>query len=338
LRDAFAVRTAVFPNGPITLDTLHSAVTAAATQGGGWLPLQFNQVCHSTDPNYSSCMASSKPIDDTVLSAFLDWLQNGAPAGVSVKTVRAAIGAPAQPPLPSRTTDVSLTFDDGTASQYRAASILSAHNVHATYYIPSGDIDAGGPGEMTWAQISALAAAGNDIGGHTVDHVNLVGLPYNTAYHEVCDDRARLIQMGFNPVSFAYPEAAFDSQSESIVQACGYQTGRTGGSVSQNGPLYAETEPPKDPYATRALGTTYNGPITLQWLQDAVNAAALHGGGWVQIVFHIVCFQGDSDYGTCMNGYRTVDDATLSAFLDWLQNGAPGGVRVRDVAEVMAGS
>src|SRR5262249_29854674 len=156
------------PNGPITLDTLKNAVINAAGNGGGWLPIPFNQVCDANDPNYASCMASSKPIDDTVLSAFLDWLQNGAPAAVSVKTVRAVMGGPAQPPLPPRPTDVSLTFDDGTASQYRAASILSSHGVHGTYYIPSGDIDAGGPGEMTWQQISDLAAAGNDIGGHTV--------------------------------------------------------------------------------------------------------------------------------------------------------------------------
>jgi peptidoglycan/xylan/chitin deacetylase (PgdA/CDA1 family) len=336
-KDAYAVRTVTPPTGPITLDTLKNAVNTAATQGGGWLPIPFNQVCDQADSTYSSCMAGTKPIDGSVLSAFLDWLQNGAPAGVSVKTVRQVMGAQAQPPLSARTTDVSLTFDDGTKSQYQAASILAGHNVHGTYYIPSGDIDRGDAGAMTWPQITDLAAAGNDIGGHTRDHMVIKGLDYATAYQQVCDDRARLVQLGFNPVSFAYPTGAFDAQAEGIVQACGYQSGRTAGSVSASGPLYAETEPPKDAYATRALGTTYNGPITLQSLQDAVNAAALHGGGWVQMLFHIVCFQADPGYATCMNGYRTIDDTTLNAFLDWMQNGAPAGVRIRDVAEVMGG-
>jgi hypothetical protein len=75
----------------------------------------------------------------------------------------------------------------------------------------------------------------------------------------------------------------------------------------------------------------------LQSLEDAVNAAALHGGGWVQLVFHEVCYMADPSYASCMDSYRPVDDATMSAFLDWLQSGAPAGVRVRDVAEVVAG-
>lgn len=336
-KDAYAIRNAVLPTGPISLDTLKNAVINAAGSGGGWLPLSFNQVCDQADSTYSTCIGGSKPIDDTVLSAFLDWLKNGAPAGVTVKTVREVMGAPPQPPLPPRNTDVSFTFDDGTRSQYGVRSMFASHAAHATFYVPSGDIDRADGSTMSWAQLSGLAADGNDIGGHTRDHMVLKGLDYNTAYHQVCDDRARLIAMGFNPVSFAYPTGAFDAQSEAIVQACGYQTGRTAGSVSAAGPQYAETEPPKDPYATRALGTTYNGPITLQSMQDAVNAAAAQGGGWLQLVFHQVCYQGDASYSTCMNTYRPVDDTTLTAFLDWLQSSAPAGTRIRDVAETMAG-
>ena len=232
---------------------------------------------------------------------------------------------------------MSLTFDDGLKVQYQAESILTSHNAPATFYIPTGDVDRGDAGAMTWAQLADLAASGFDVGGHTLDHVNLKGIDYATAYHQVCADRARLFAQGFNPVSFAYPEAAFDAQSESIVQACGFQSGRTAGACRRRGPSYAETVPPKDPYATQVLGTTYNGPITLQSLQDTVNAAALHGGGWVQMVFHVVCYQGDPGYATCMNGYRTVDDTTLTAFLDWMQNGAPAGARIRNVAQVMGG-
>jgi peptidoglycan/xylan/chitin deacetylase (PgdA/CDA1 family) len=334
-KDAYGIRTTVLPTGPVTLDTLKKVVTAAAGDGRGWLPISFNEVCDQSDASYSTCMHGYQPTDIRVLSAFLDWLTEGAPAGVSVRPVRDVMRAPAPPPLPQRTTDVSLTFDDGLQSSYGMRSILADHSAHATFYIPSGFIDGHGAGLMTWTQISDLAADGNDIGGHTIDHPNLTRGTYDSVHHQICDDRARLMHQGFKPVSFAYPFGAFDARAESIVRACGYQTGRTAGGVSAGGPIYAETEPPQDPYASLSLGTTYNGPITLQSLEDAVIAAAQHGGGWLQLVFHEVCYQDDPSFVSCMESYRPVNDATMRAFLDWLQDGAPAGVRVRDVAEVM---
>jgi peptidoglycan/xylan/chitin deacetylase (PgdA/CDA1 family) len=334
--DPYAVRVlGSADSGPMTLQSLQDAVNAAAQHGGGWLPIPFGRVCDQADPTYSNCMSGYRPIDDTVLSAFLDWLQNGAPAGVSVATMRDVMGAPPPPPLPPRPTVVSITFDDGLASQYRMRSALASHNDEATFYINSGSIDAAEPGAMTWAQVHDLAADGHDIGGHTVDHVDLTTGDFDHNWHEVCDDRDRLVQQGFNPVSFAYPFAAFNATAESIVKGCGYQSGRSGGSLSAAGPHYTETVPPQDAYSLRVLGTTYNGPITLQSLQDPVNAAVEHGGGWLPLLFHDICFHGDADFDSCMNGYRPVDDTTLINFMDWLQASGPQGVSVQDVAQVM---
>jgi peptidoglycan/xylan/chitin deacetylase (PgdA/CDA1 family) len=232
---------------------------------------------------------------------------------------------------------VSLTFDDGLRSQLRAANeVLNPRNVDGTYFVNTGAIDRREAGTVTWNQLATIRAGGHEIGGHTLDHVNLVGLPPAEATRQVCNDRARLIQRGYNPVSFAYPEAAFDAQSEAIVQGCGYQSGRTGGSVSPDGPYYAETLPPFDAYSTRALGTTNNGPMTLQWMQSAVTAAETHGGGWVQLLFHQVCFRLSVDYSQCMAGYRPVDSAALRNFVIWLQQRASAGVRTRTVQQAMA--
>jgi peptidoglycan/xylan/chitin deacetylase (PgdA/CDA1 family) len=96
-KDAFAVRTiAVDGASPIQLADLERFVTAAATKGGGWLPITFHDVCDSHATNYRHCMASYGPIQSTVLDRFLTWLQatgkrNGAPAGVVVRDVRQAI-------------------------------------------------------------------------------------------------------------------------------------------------------------------------------------------------------------------------------------------------------
>jgi peptidoglycan/xylan/chitin deacetylase (PgdA/CDA1 family) len=88
-------------------------------------------------------MSSAKPIDDQVLSSFLDWLQSpAAPAGSTVRTVRAVMGSPDQPPLPARPTSVSLTFDDGEASQYGVGAILAAHGVRGTFFVNTGATDA----------------------------------------------------------------------------------------------------------------------------------------------------------------------------------------------------
>ena len=49
-------------------------MTAASNNGGGWLPIGFNQVCDQAAADYASCMSTPKPIDSAVLSSFLDWL------------------------------------------------------------------------------------------------------------------------------------------------------------------------------------------------------------------------------------------------------------------------
>jgi peptidoglycan/xylan/chitin deacetylase (PgdA/CDA1 family) len=322
----------------VSLTSLQNAVTAAAAKGGGWVPSAFNQVCDSSDTGYSTCMSSAKPVDSQVLSAFLDWVQSpSAPAGTTVRTVRAVMGSPDQPPLPARPTSVSLTFDDGDVTQLGIGDVLAAHHVRGTFYINSGSVDAHEQGSMTWHQIASLAAAGNDIGGHTRDHVNLTSTSttYDAKWHEVCDDRARLQAQGYDAVSFAYPEGAFNSAAEGIVKGCGYQSARTAGALSATGPRYAESFTPSDPFAYQAVGTTYNGPITLQVLEDTVSAAMGRGGGWIPFVFHHVCYAGTDSYDACMAAYRPVDSAVIDAFLTWVGDLAGQNLTVRTVADVL---
>ena len=85
-------------------------------------------------------------------------------------------------------TVVSLTFDDGSASQYSTLSMLSAHGMKGTYYINSALVGSSSY-YMTWSQLHDLYNAGNEIGGHTLHHVNLKTLSTADATTEVCDDR-----------------------------------------------------------------------------------------------------------------------------------------------------
>lgn len=334
------VSTANFGSGPLQLSDLQTAVTVASSNGGGWVPIAFNYVCQPGSPEYDACMGTYQALDATVLGQFIDWLKStDAPAGTEIKTVRDVMGAAAQPPLEPRPTQISLTFDDGLASHYGLRSAFSSRGVHGTFYISSGNIE--NPDEnnmMTWAQINDLKADGNDMGGHTKNHVVVgqsAGTTFDYRWRQVCDDRDALQQRGISAASFAYPEAVFDSESISMAKGCGYQTARSGGSILVGGPIFSETTPPRDPFAVYALGTTYNGPITLQSLIDAANGAADRAGGWVPMVFHEICYQGTSNYAACMADYRPVDAVVVSQFIDWVAANASRGISIKSVAEVM---
>jgi peptidoglycan/xylan/chitin deacetylase (PgdA/CDA1 family) len=214
-------------------------------------------------------------------------------------------------PVASAQPVVSLTFDDEFADQVPARDELAARGMHATFFVNSGTV--GAPGRLTWEQLQSFAAAGDEIGGHTIDHVNLKRAP--DARHQVCDDRAALVAHGFDPVSFAYPYGAFDRGIQALVRSCGYESART---TLQIGP--AETIPPRDPYAV-AMAPAVRSTTTLADLQRYVNAA--HGSGWVVLLFHHVCDGCDS---------YAIDPGTLTAFLDWL---APRAT-IRTVHDVVA--
>jgi peptidoglycan/xylan/chitin deacetylase (PgdA/CDA1 family) len=234
---------------------------------------------------------------------------------------------------------VSLAFDDGLTSQYQLAGTLRQHGVRATFYVNSGSIDArGGGGTMSWAWARELARAGHEIGGHTRDHVVIAGsaLSLRAKWRQICDDRARLVEQGFHPTSFAYPDGELDDTAKALVQACGYQSGRKAGSIMPTGPHRSDRVPPAEgPYSIRALGTTHNGPVELAWLQQAVEAARDNGGGWVPMLFHRVCYQGTAQYDNCMASYRPVDAAVIGQFLQWA--GGQSDVSLRPVTEVLNG-
>jgi len=241
----------------------------------------------------------------------------------------------AAPAAASTPAVVTIGFDDGTVDQFdNGFPILSAHGMHATFFVNTGPIVAGDPGHMTWADLHALFNAGNEIAGHTIDHANIKPLSVADAEHEVCDDRNTLLAQGFSPESFAYPFGSFDSTSEAVVRYCGYNSGRGVTGVSKTGP-FGETIPPADAYATR----TPPNPKTatkLSTLESYVLNAETdtQTSDWVQFVFHRVCDK--STGGHC--GAYSISPGDLSAFLDFLQAEVSAGrVAVETTAQVIGG-
>ncbi len=77
------------------------------------------------------------------------------------------------------------------------------------------------------------------------------------------------------------------------------------------------------------------GPLTLDFLESTVASASAHGGGWVQIVFHMVCRTSTADYNQCMATDGPVELSVFTEFVDWLASRAPPGTEVRTVDAVI---
>ena len=224
-------------------------------------------------------------------------------------------------------TIVSLTFDNDTLSAYNLgfAQALQPQGVHATFYVNSGTVGSAS-GFMSWADLSALAAANDEIGGKTVDGADLTTDPNATS--DICNDRQNLIAHGITPYTFAYPDGDYNSTTESEVEGCGYGNARSGGSLSPSGGTYADSLPPHDWMAVYAYAPQQ---VTLANLEALVTAAANAGGGWVPIVIQNVCSQADdaADYSACTASWGYIELADLQSFVSWMQaagtTGAPSG-------------
>jgi peptidoglycan/xylan/chitin deacetylase (PgdA/CDA1 family) len=216
-----------------------------------------------------------------------------------------------------RDTVVSLTFDDGNADNLAVATVLKQYGLHATWYIPSGLV--GRPAYMTWEQLQALQNDGNEIGGHSLDHVNIDGLSPADLRHEVCDDRKNLMDHGFMPASFAYPFGGYSEAAKAVVRECGYSDART----IAGGP---EEIAASDKYTLRALPYVV-ADTAFPKLQRYVTGTRQESGGWVILIFHHVCDSCD---------YYAVRPEILNRLIRWLaEEQSLGHLRVKTVREVV---
>jgi len=72
----------------------------------------------------------------------------------------------------AKPTVVTLTFDDSNADQLPAEQTMKTNHLVGTFYTVDGWV--GLPGYLTRANLAGIAADGNEIGGHTVTHPDLI--------------------------------------------------------------------------------------------------------------------------------------------------------------------
>ena len=115
---------------------------------------------------------------------------------------------------------VVITIDDGWYDGYTyALPILAKHGFVATYYVIAGRIDQ--PDFLSSYQLRALVSAGDEIGDHTMDHVNLNAQDATDLKYEIDAAAARIAQVtGVWPESLAYPSGHEDAKVVAAVGAC----------------------------------------------------------------------------------------------------------------------
>jgi peptidoglycan/xylan/chitin deacetylase (PgdA/CDA1 family) len=232
--------------------------------------------------------------------------------------------------LPPSATVISLIFSDTLKSQARVGPLFARHGMHAALYVNSGRIGSHSA-YLSQEELQALAAAGHEVGSHTVGHKNLEDLPLGEVRRQVCDDRVALLQRGFPVTSFAYPFSSDTPTVREVVEDCGFSSASATGLLRHprgcaKCPL-AETLPPLDPLRIRAVASVQE-DWTLKDLQSVVLQAEGAGGGWITLSFHQIC-DGCAEYG--------ISEEKLAAFLAWLAPRASRGTYVRTPYEVLGG-
>jgi peptidoglycan/xylan/chitin deacetylase (PgdA/CDA1 family) len=215
--------------------------------------------------------------------------------------------------------------------------ILEDHGMAATFLVNTGPILAGDTAKLSLDDLNSLFAAGNEIAGHTLDHVNVQPLSTADARNEICRDRNNLLTMGFpnsfQPTSLAYPFASFDDASEDAAHYCGYNGASATAGLTLKGPV-ANTVPPADPYAVRTVPSIKKSTklATMERFVLAAEAQAqADGSAWTIFVFHHLC----GPHAHC--GPYVISDAKFAAFLDFLQAEAANGVVVQTMQQVIGG-
>ncbi len=169
---------------------------------------------------------------------------------------------------------VTVTFDDGFESQYRAADALEDRGMRGVYFVSSGVLDGTFEGfpTMTGEQVRELEVRGHEIGGHTYNHTNISGLDESGVRSEIEQNRAALAGIGVEPVAFAYPYGQGVEHRDVVADY--YPYART---VNWD----IDTVPPEEPYTLGGTAVTMDNHESLEPVLERMAP-----GEWLVITLH----------------------------------------------------
>ncbi|MDB4894454.1 MAG: polysaccharide deacetylase [Firmicutes bacterium] len=152
------------------------------------------------------------------LADHLEALRQAGYVGITPEQLYQAYSGGAKLPLHP----VVLTFDDGYASFYtNAFPLLQRYGYPGTLFVITGNV--GKPEYVTWDQVREMAAAGIEMGGHTVNHPDLSKLDSNRQAFELTESRRVLAEQSGRPVRFfAYPSGRYTDRTLALTKQAGY--------------------------------------------------------------------------------------------------------------------
>jgi len=116
-----------------------------------------------------------------------------------------------------------LTFDDGYSDNFDYAwPVMKKYKAMGTFFIITGKI--GQNEHMNEDQIEELVNSGNEIGSHTVNHIELDKYKGETLTGELFQSKETLEKLlGKSIVSFCYPSGKYNENTEKAVEEAGYK-------------------------------------------------------------------------------------------------------------------
>ena len=143
-----------------------------------------------------------------------DWEYTVIPIELLVKAIKEGASLPPRP--------VIITFDDGDISVYETAfPIMGKYGLTGVAYIVGNYMDT--DGYMSAEQIKELAAAGWEVGSHSMNHQDLRKIEPALQRFEVVESRKVIEEAtGITVDSFAYPFGFMGSTGGEYVHTAGY--------------------------------------------------------------------------------------------------------------------
>lgn len=215
--------------------------------------------------------------------------------------------------LHSKATSIALTFSGGYKSHLSAAALLKQRNLNATFYLNSNLLTF----QNDWLNVfdvDYLTSLEFEIGGYTLDRVDLSNEDSATIVEQICANRGTLFANQWVPKSFHYPFGKFNDNTDRILKECGY-----------NSALVILRNRTSIPFILDQYHIPYHAVTQLDSLQDLIN-------------------QIQSSEGISVLNFQNIDsvpDSTFVEFLNWIQdtiNNSPvGTLIVKSIDELVGG-
>jgi peptidoglycan/xylan/chitin deacetylase (PgdA/CDA1 family) len=133
--------------------------------------------------------------------------------------------------MPLTVPTIVVSWDDGTVADRRLVALLRGYEVPATFFLNSGKFgmsaqESGWKAYVSAQEVPALYA-GHEVGGHTLDHPDLLTVDPGEAERQIGRDRAALHRLTRRaPDGFAAPFGSMDASVSATARRQGYRYAR----------------------------------------------------------------------------------------------------------------